>query len=317
MHVLPRTLRHVSGCHDTHTLNTTINPSRLPAFGESSAMVQLKFALVTALTFVVTAALGQQDRPGFKDPPMFNRLPHYFLAEGGAFEEKQFDGFEFRVKKGGSTEQQRVEGHWTHYLYTFDGSGAAASPVQIMRNYQNAAAKLGGKVLFDNGEVSTILVSRSGIDTWLSVEPYGDTYTLVIVEKQAMQQDIVADAAALKGGLSQDGHIVVPGIYFDFGKSEVKPESAAALKEITKMLQASPTIKVWVVGHTDNIGSAESNLALSNARAAAVIRSLTTQMGIDSKRLAPYGDGPYAPVASNKTDDGRARNRRVELVEQP
>lgn len=281
-------------------------------------MIRLKYALLAfGLLFSAFALVGQQDRPGFKDPPLFNRLPHYFLTEGGAFEEKQFDGFEFRVKKGNSWEPQRVEGHWTRYLYSFDGSGAAASPVQIMRNYQNAATKLGGKVVYDNGEVSTILVSRNGVDTWVSVEPYGETYTLVIVEKQAMQQEIVADAAALKGGLAQDGHIVVPGIFFDFGKSEVKPESEAALKEIAKMLQANPAVKVWVVGHTDYVGPAEANVTLSNARAAAVIRVLTTQMGIDSKRLAPYGNGPYAPVASNKIDEGRVRNRRVELVEQP
>jgi OOP family OmpA-OmpF porin len=280
-------------------------------------MTRFNYALLAGLLFFASALAGQQDRPGFKDPPLFNRLPHYFLTEGGAFEEKRFDGFEFRVKKGNSWEPQRIEGHWVRYMYSFDGSGGAASPVQVMRNYQNAATKVGGKVLYDNGEVSTILVSRNGVNTWVSVEPYGETYTLIIVEKQAMQQDIVADAAALKGGLAQDGHIVVPGIFFDFGKSEVKPESEAALKQIAKMLQANPAMKVWVVGHTDYVGPAERNVTLSNARAAAVIRALTTQMGIDPKRLAAFGNGPYAPVASNITDEGRARNRRVELVEQP
>jgi outer membrane protein OmpA-like peptidoglycan-associated protein len=247
-------------------------------------MIRLKYALLAGLLLVAVSAVGQPYRPGFKDPPLFNRVPHYFLTEGGAFEERQFDGFEFRVKKGNSWDPQRIEGHWTRYLYSFDGSGAAASPVQIMRNYQNAATKLGGKVLYDNGEVSTILVTRNGVDTWVSVEPYGETYTLVIVEKQAMQQDIVADAAALKGGLAKDGHIVVPGIFFDFGKSEVKPESEAALKEIAKMLQSNSAMKVWVVGHTDYVGSTETNVTLSNARAASVIRALTTQMGIDPKR---------------------------------
>ena len=136
-------------------------------------MVHFKYALLAGMLFVSAVLAGQQDRPGFKDPPLFNRLPHYFLSEGGAFENKQFYGFEFRVKKGNSSKPQRVEGHWTRYLYSFDGSGAAASPVQITRNYQNAATRLGGKVLYDNGEVSTILVSRNGVDTWVSVEPYG------------------------------------------------------------------------------------------------------------------------------------------------
>lgn len=73
---------------------------------------------------------------------------------------------------------------------------------------------------------------------------------------------------------------------------------------------------VWVVGHTDAVGSADSNLTLSNARAAAVIRALTERMGIDPKRMAPHGAGPFAPKATNRTEEGRARNRRVELVEQ-
>jgi outer membrane protein OmpA-like peptidoglycan-associated protein len=131
-----------------------------------------------------------------------------------------------------------------------------------------------------------------------------------------MKQDVVADAAALRSGLQENGHVEVPGILFDFGKSDVKPESEPALKELTAMLQANTALKVWVVGHTDNVGSAESNLTLSGARAAAAIKALALR-GIGANRLAPHGAGPYAPVASNATDEGRARNRRVELVAQP
>ena len=80
------------------------------------------------------------------------------------------------------------------------------------------------------------------------------------------------------------------------------------------MLQANAALKVWVVGHTDNVGSAESNLTLSGARAAAVVKALALR-GIGANRLAPHGAGPYAPVASNRTEAGRAKNRRVELVE--
>ena len=108
--------------------------------------------------------------------------------------------------------------------------------------------------------------------------------------------------------------VEVPGIFFDFGKAELKPESDAAIKEIAKLLQANPALKLWVVGHTDAVGSAEANVTLSNARAAAVVKALTQQNAIDPKRLAPFGAGPYAPVSSNDSEDGRARNRRVELV---
>jgi outer membrane protein OmpA-like peptidoglycan-associated protein len=131
-----------------------------------------------------------------------------------------------------------------------------------------------------------------------------------------MQQDVVANADALKSGLAGSGHVEVPGIFFDFARSDVKPESQPALQEVAKMLRANPSVKVWVVGHTDNVGTADSNVALSNARAAAVVQALVAA-GIDARRLTPHGDGPFAPVASNTTEEGRARNRRVELVAQP
>jgi outer membrane protein OmpA-like peptidoglycan-associated protein len=126
----------------------------------------------------------------------------------------------------------------------------------------------------------------------------------------------VADAAALRSGLKENGHVEVPGIVFDFGKSDIKPESEPALKELAAMLQANAALKVGVVGHTDNVGLVESNMTLSGARAAAVVKALV-QRGIGANRLAPHGAGPYAPVASNNTEEGRARNRRVELVAQP
>jgi OOP family OmpA-OmpF porin len=116
--------------------------------------------------------------------------------------------------------------------------------------------------------------------------------------------------------LTENGHVEVPGIFFDFAKADIKPESEPALKELTAMLQASAALKVWVVGHTDNTGSLDTNMTLSGARAASVVKALV-QRGIGANRLAPHGAGPYAPVASNATDEGRARNRRVELAARP
>jgi OmpA-OmpF porin, OOP family len=132
-----------------------------------------------------------------------------------------------------------------------------------------------------------------------------------------MKQDVVASADALGSGLAATGHVEVPGIFFDFNKSEIKPESQPALEQVARLLRGTPSLRVWVVGHTDWVGSTEINTALSNARAAAVVRALTQQFGLDPKRLAPQGVGPFAPVAANTTDAGRAKNRRVELVAQP
>ncbi|HEX7615632.1 MAG TPA: OmpA family protein, partial [Thermoanaerobaculia bacterium] len=125
-----------------------------------------------------------------------------------------------------------------------------------------------------------------------------------------MKQDVVANADALSSGLAATGHVEVPRIFFDFHKADIKPESGPALEQVAKLLKKSPVLKVWVVGHTDWVGSAEANTALSTARAAAVVKALTQQFGIVRGRLAPQGVGPYAPVATNTTDEGRVKNQR-------
>ncbi len=267
------------------------------------------------LLWAAVAAAQMSDYQGYKDPALFTRMPNYYLSAEGSFVETPFDGFEFYTQKG----TQRVEGRHLVYNYDFDESkGTHPGFLQIIRNYEAAAKRIGGQVLFEETRVATIRIVKSGQETWVAVEAFneGRNYTVNIIEKQGMQQDVVANADALKSGLADSGHVEVPGIFFDFGKAAVKPESEAALKEVVSMLSANPATKVWVVGHTDNVGSVETNMALSLARATAVVKSLV-QMGVSAARLAPHGAGPYAPVASNATDEGRARNRRVELVTQP
>ena len=137
-----------------------------------------------------------------------------------------------------------------------------------------------------------------------------------IVTETALTQEVVATAAALTSGLAASGHTVVHGILFDTGKSDVKSESSAALDEVVKALKQDPKLKVYVVGHTDNVGAAPANLDLSKRRAAAVVQVLTTKYAVAADRLQSFGAGPYAPIASNSSEDGRALNRRVELVQQ-
>ena len=271
-----------------------------------------------AMLWAVAATAQTADQPGFHDPQLFTRMPGYFLFEGSAVREEQFAAHTFTVQQGGRRSEERVEGHLTQYLYTFgQGGGAPASGLQIIRNYEAAARRLGGQVLYSVEDFpashSTLKLTRDGKEIWVEVEASGGTYTLAIVERAAMTQDVVADANALQGGLAQSGHAEVPGIFFDVGRSEVKPQSEPALREVVRLLQNNPAMRLWVVGHTDSQGSAESNVTLSEARAAAVVRSLTA-LGIAAERLAPHGAGPFAPVASNDTVVGRAHNRRVELV---
>jgi len=280
---------------------------------------------LTAVLFLAAGAAAAQqklvDRAGFKDPQLFTRMPNFYLSYPDSVVEKQFGGWDFEIAQAGKSAKQRVEGHYWYFKYRFDEtSGPFPSGLQIVRNYQAAAARIGGKVMdgYTDGRSTTLLVSRNGNETWAYVLPYygGKEYHLIIVERQAMKQDVVADASALRDGLSQNGHVEIPGIYFDFAKPDIKPESEPALRELVKLLQGNPSLRVWVVGHTDNVGSDETNVVLSNARAAAVVNALV-QRGIQVARLAPHGVGPYAPVASNATEEGRAHNRRVELVARP
>jgi outer membrane protein OmpA-like peptidoglycan-associated protein len=136
-----------------------------------------------------------------------------------------------------------------------------------------------------------------------------------IVEPRAMETgQVTVDAGALARGLQSEGKIAVYGVYFDTGKSEVKPQSKDQLAEMAKLLKSNAAMRVFVVGHTDNQGALEGNLALSKARAQAVVDALVKNFQVDAKRLAAAGVANYAPVASNTGEAGRARNRRVELV---
>ena len=276
----------------------------------------LLLSLIAALT--IPAAFAADNCGGCKDYPGLSRMPGYSAT---GYQEQQFDSFTFTVTEAGKPKKVPVEGHLYKYEYRLDQGATPASALQILRNFQNAARASGGQVLWETGEgndrTTTLRFNKGANEVWLQVTGFSSVdkmYFLTIVEKQAMKQDITVDAKAMADGLAAMGHVEVPGIFFDTGKSDLKPESDAAIKEIAKLLQANTAMKVWVVGHTDSVGSTEANLTLSNARAAAVIRALTEKNGIDPKRLAPFGNGPYAPVSTNDSEEGRAKNRRVELV---
>jgi outer membrane protein OmpA-like peptidoglycan-associated protein len=140
-------------------------------------------------------------------------------------------------------------------------------------------------------------------------------YYLNIVEKQTMQQEVTIDAAAMASSIADTGSVAIYGINFDIASYVIKPDSEPAIDEIAKLLSGNLTLKVYIVGHTDMVGDAASNVRLSQARAQSVITALVSKHGIAAARLIAFGNGPYAPIASNKTEDGRAKNRRVELVE--
>jgi outer membrane protein OmpA-like peptidoglycan-associated protein len=261
-------------------------------------------------------AFGQTDLPGSKDYPGISRMPGYYIA---SYQESPFDSHPFTITEGGQEKQQPVEGRRYDFRYNLTENAAMPSQLQVVRNYQNAARAAGGQVLFGSGEATTLRLTKGGKEVWVSVnvanQPSGLFIALVVIEKQAMQQEVTIDAKAMAQGLGEAGRVAIYGIYFDTGKAELKPESGPALIEIAKLLKESPALKVYVVGHTDMVADLATNVKLSQARAQSVVNALAGQHGIAGARLIAYGDGPYAPVATNKTEEGRAKNRRVELVE--
>lgn len=143
------------------------------------------------------------------------------------------------------------------------------------------------------------------------------TYIQIIEPKSMTTGQVSVDAGALGKGLATDGRVTLAGLFFDTGKSEIKSESKSQLDEMAKLMRAQPALKVFIVGHTDNVGSFDANVALSQARAQAVVSALAAApLGIDAKRMVAKGLANIAPAASNGSDEGRARNRRVELVAQ-
>ncbi|MDT8284726.1 MAG: DUF4892 domain-containing protein [Thermovirgaceae bacterium] len=145
----------------------------------------------------------------------------------------------------------------------------------------------------------------------------GRTYVRVdITETKPMETKmVVVTSEEMAKGIEETGRIALYGIFFDTDKTDIKPESVPALEEISKLLKASPDLKVLVVGHTDSTGDREYNMGLSRRRAESVVKYLQEKYQIPASRMIPAGAGMLAPVASNRTDEGRAKNRRVELVE--
>jgi OmpA-OmpF porin, OOP family len=275
-----------------------------------------KFIISLLLIIAGFAPLfSQEDSEGCKDPALFNRMPNFHIYR---CEDVQFNKYEFPVNQD---KKLSIEGHFLYINYYLNENSQTPSGLQIARNYTNAIKKIGGELIYeydDGGMQNSILkLIKNGKEIWAHVNAGGNgMYTINIVEKEVMNQDVVADASSMANTIRETGKVAVYGIYFDTGKSVLKPESQSTLQEIAKLLKSDPGLKLYVVGHTDNTGLYDANIKLSMDRAAAVVNALTTQFQVNTASLRACGDGPTAPVASNNTEEGKALNRRVELVKQ-
>jgi outer membrane protein OmpA-like peptidoglycan-associated protein len=138
---------------------------------------------------------------------------------------------------------------------------------------------------------------------------------LIVIAPQAMEENMtLLNAGDMSKALADSGNVALYGITFDTDSDTLRPDAEPTLKEIGKLMADDPGLRIHVVGHTDNQGKPDYNLDLSRRRAATVTRALISKYGIAANRLDAFGCGQYAPVASNDSEEGRAKNRRVELV---
>lgn len=278
-------------------------------------MKRVVTALFSTLALVIACDVSMaaaQDVPGSKDHPLLSRMANFHIS---AYKESEFDSHRFI---GADKKPSSVEGHKYYLEYRITQGAAEPGELKLRRNIQDALKKVGGDVVFDDNfnKTSTIVLRKAGKETWVEVRSYNNFFRMTIVERELMKQEVVANAQAMGNDIGSTGHVAIYGIFFETGKSDIKPESDAAIAEIAKLLQAEGALRLHVVGHTDNVGSLDANMKLSKDRADAVVQALVKAHGIEASRLRTFGNGPYAPVASNDNDEGRATNRRVELVKQ-
>ena len=267
----------------------------------------------TLILFILVLFSGQlfpqeKDVEGGKDHPLLSRMQNYYIS---GYEENDFDSHQFFDE---ADNEYVIKGHKWVIEYTLLEGFTAPGQLKVFQNYINAVKKIGGDILFDRGLY--MKAAKENREAWIEVwaSDDGSDYTMTIVERTVMEQEVVADPEAMAGDIQRTGHVAVYGIYFDHDSSVIKPESETTLKAIAELMNSQSDFAFYIVGHTDMTGDLDYNMNLSFKRAEAVVRALIDKHGIDSSRLTPKGAGPLCPVSTNKTDQGRKLNRRVELV---
>ncbi|MDQ6610099.1 MAG: OmpA family protein [Bacteroidota bacterium] len=270
-------------------------------------MKKLPLLMLCAL---LASSLFGQDAPDCKDSPLFSRMPNTVIGECSS----NFDEMEIPT---GQDKTEKKEGTKTSIQYIYEKEEATApSFFQIVKNFENAITKNGGKRVYYSKDagVATFSTRSGGKDVWVVLNDFGGAkkgnFELNILEMEPMKQDITA--GEMLEALNKAGSIAVY-INFETGKADIKPESQKTIEQISAMMKENAALKVSIEGHTDNTGTAANNKILSDARSKAVMKAVIAA-GIDASRLSAKGWGQEKPVADNNTEEGRAKNRRVEIV---
>jgi len=248
-----------------------------------------------------------QDAEGCKDHPLLSRMPEYYISECS----QNYKQLDFLNSKG---EDTILEGNLTYiwYIMNLESGKPEPSYFQIIKNYSNAILKIGGKKIFENPDYGGFYnLKKNGKEYNIKVTCTNNSdYMLNILEMEAMVQEITANE--MLDALNKDGYIAL-NILFETGKSAIQSESLPIVDQIFALLTSDETLNISIEGHTDNVGDAASNKKLSNDRAKAVTDAIIAK-GINKSRLSFVGWGQERPVADNRSEDGRGKNRRVEIV---
>jgi outer membrane protein OmpA-like peptidoglycan-associated protein len=255
-------------------------------------------------------AAQQEDKEGCKDSPLLNRLAGCAITYCA---KSDFDAAELMIAASGAT--RRVEGKVEKINYSCRGKSA----LQVRRNAEQALRTAGFALDFTGYDLPVHYVTGHKGGLWIAVaasELTGDSdYGFTSVLAEEMTQELTAEAKAWAAEIDKSGRVAVYGIEFDTAKATLKPESGNVLQQVLTLLNAQPGWNMRIEGHTDSTGTRQGNQVLSQQRAASVVAWLVAK-GVAPARLTSAGLGDTKPVADNKSEEGRARNRRVELAKQ-
>jgi OOP family OmpA-OmpF porin len=314
-----------------------------------------KSVLICLVIFLIfqskTIAQRETDIEGGKDYSLISRFKGSVIE---FYDHKSFDEYTFLLGFNEGNEHHKtldIEGEVTRIQYSLTGDH---SVFEVFRNYENALKESNFSIVFTwsdkeeyppsdfwpviyYGQMNKLRSDRinpmprpeyrylvsdgkyqdnniyvvlfiCSIDDWILT-------TMDVIEEKPMETGLVT-AAAIEKGLNISGHTVLEGIFFDTGEATIKTESGNALKNIAGYLKSNPDKKFFIVGHTDNTGDFTGNMTLSEGRAKAVMNELIAKYEVVADQLEAHGVSSLSPVASNSSDEGKAKNRRVEIVEQ-
>ena len=254
---------------------------------------------IAALPFPLTLA-APSEKPE-KIAIEMGDFPYIAPLPGSKFHRGYADNAPFRVTPAGAEQAEVVASGTLNRDYDLPG----VSNVLLTTAYRDALTKAGWVIVQEGLSVIRAHYAQRGRNIWAIVSPTAGGYSIGIAD---------AGAVDLGASLAKACHVALYGVLFDFNKATLQPVSDAALQSVATILDGNKTLKLEIQGHTDNVGNDNYNQTLSEARAKSVV-AWFSQHGVAAERLTAKGYGKSKPIADNGTDEGRARNRRVEVVD--